>query len=111
MSDIKVGGYYMQRGGLVRIAAERNGRYETEYVQRRDDGAILCGGHSSSWPASDYTPITDPKLYAIAQAYEAMRLKHDAEVSARRHEADANRWSAAVQAIDAALRATGATHD
>lgn len=101
-----VGGYYMQRGGLVRIESTVGEYFSTQYIQVRD-GRVSSGGFSSSWPASDYTPITGPLLYAAAQVFEAEREAHDHRVLGSRAENRAEQWRFAMQAIAAAAKATG----
>lgn len=102
-----VGGYYMQRGGLVRIESAVGNHFSTQYIQIVN-GDVRSGGASSSWPASDYTPITDPLLYAAAQVFEAQREAHDHRVLGSRAENRAEQWRFAMQAIAAAAKATGA---
>ncbi len=103
-----VGGYYMQRGGLVRVEDERDGRFGTQYIQVVD-GRVTSGGFSGSWPASDYTPITDPALYAAAKHFEALREAHDHRVLCSRAESRAEHWRLAMEAIQEAAKATGST--
>lgn len=103
-----VGGYYMQRGGLVRIDSKVGNSFSTQYIQITD-GRVTGGGGSSSWPASDYTPITDPRLYAAAQVFEAEREAHEHRVLGSRAENRAEQWRFAMVAIAAATKATGAT--
>lgn len=101
-----VGGYYMQRGGLVRITDEKGGRFSTQYIQIVD-GNASSGGYSGSWPASDYKPITDPALYAAAMQFEALREAHDHRVLGSRAEARAEQWRMAMEAIATASKAAG----
>lgn len=101
-----VGGYYMQRGSLVRIDSAVGNSFSTQYIQIRN-GEVMSGGGSSSWPASDYTPITDPLLYAAAQVFEAKREAHDHRVLGSRAENRAQQWLFAMEALAAATKATG----
>jgi hypothetical protein len=102
-----VGGYYMQRGGLVRIESAVGDGFSTQYIQIVD-GRVMGGGSSSRWPASDYTPVTDPFLYAAAQVFEADREAHDHRVLGSRAETRAQQWRFAMEAIAVAAKATGA---
>jgi hypothetical protein len=103
-----VGGYYMQRGGLVRIdsVSPSGEMFSTVYIQIRD-GAVTNGGSSAWWPASDYTPITDPRLYAAAKVFEAQREAHDHRVLGSRAETRAQQWLFAMEAISEASKAVG----
>lgn len=105
-----VGGYYMQRGSLVMVASELSpGRFETAYIQILGDGEVTGGGGSFAWPASDYTPITDPYLLAASKAHQAMldveRLKREVATAV----AAKTTWLAAMRAIRDAAKATGST--
>lgn len=100
-TEVFVGGYFMKRGMLVRIDGElAPGRFSIAYVQIRD-GQVSGGGGSSAWPASDFTPITDPYLYAAAQVFEANRREHEHTVLASRAQADQGKWLGVMEAIKA----------
>ena len=101
-----VGGYYMQRGMLVRVTDEKDGHYGTQYIQI-SEGTAIGGGYSSRWPASDYTPITDPLMYAAAMQFDALREAQEHRVLGSRAETRAEQWRMAMQAISAAAKATG----
>lgn len=102
-----VGDYYMQRGSLVLCASEiKPGWFETHYVQIGDNN-VSGGGASFSWPASDYTPITDPRLYAAAQAHRAMREAAELRKAVATAEADLQIWLAAMKALTVAAKASG----
>lgn len=101
-----VGGYYMQRGFLVRITDEKDGRFGTQYIQI-SGGNATSGGYSGSWPATDYTPIVDPVMYAAAMQFEALREAQDHRVLGSRAEARAEQWRMAMEAIATASKAAG----
>ncbi|WP_310637266.1 hypothetical protein [Delftia acidovorans] len=105
---VTVGGYYIQRGTLVRVSAEGNGGgFHTEYVQITGD-EVICGGHSGSWPASDYGPISDPVMCAAAMAYESERLVRFHQQKVAEASDQKKQWvnaMAAIKTADAMLRA------
>ncbi|WP_241137716.1 hypothetical protein [Achromobacter xylosoxidans] len=99
---VQVGCFYMQNGSLVRVSAQlESGRFMTEYVHISDTG-IGGGGGSGGWPESDYLPITDPMLIAIAMVREAQLQAHDARVLANRADQQISEWTNAMKAIKAA---------
>lgn len=101
-----VGGYYMQRGFLVLITDEKKGQFGTQYIQI-SGSSVTSGGFSGSWPASDYTPIVDPLIYAAAMQFEALREAQEHRVLGSRAESRAEQWRLAMDAIAATAKATG----
>ena len=96
---IKVGCYYMQRGSLVRVDKEvKPGWFSTEYVQI--SGAdVSCGGGSSAWLASDYTPIVDEALIAAASVRGAQIRERMHCLLMQKAIQDQAEWRGAMQAM------------
>lgn len=104
---VKVGDYAMHcmnglagSGTLVRVESEtRPGHFSIQYVSIRSGGEVSGGGGSSSWPACDFRPITDPVKLAAAKCFEAQRQAHDHKVKSAREMAAADVWSRVVQVM------------
>jgi len=111
----QVGEYWMSRGTPVRISEmNRDGRYGISYVQIVEGGEkpnVIGGGGSFYWPASDFTPITDPYLRAACNVYEARRQAHDHKLLASRAEADEQKWLAVMEVVHAERTAHSANGD
>lgn len=101
-----VGGFYMKNNGLVRIDGTVGDRFSIQYIQIVN-GQVSSGGGSSSWAASDFTPINDPRMYAAAQVFLAQCEAHDHRVLGSRAENRAQHWLFAMEAITEASKATG----
>lgn len=101
----QVGEYWMSRGTPVRISEmSRDGRYGISYVQiveYTEKPNVTGGGGSFYWPASDFTPITEPYLLAACNVFEARRQAHDHKVLASRADADEQKWLAVMEVIRA----------
>ena len=88
-------------GTLVRIDDEPEpGCFAIHYVQILSDGSdVIGGGSSSSWPRSDFRPVTDPILIAAARCFSAAREAHDHAVLSARAKSDAEMWRCVVSVM------------
>lgn len=101
----QVGEYWMHRGTPVRVSdVNEHGRFGISYVQIIEYGPnpdVIGGGHSFSWPASEFHPITDPYLLAACKVYEGRREAHDHKVLGARAEADVQKWLSVMEVLHA----------
>lgn len=103
MSEPKVGEYWMHRGTAVLVSDQNEyGRYGITFVQIvESDGTprVICGGHSFSYPASEFHPITDPYLKAATRIFAAQQAARDFEVKKARAEADRIKWEGVLEVL------------
>lgn len=101
-------------GTLVLIDSRNDeGCFSIQYVQVLWNGTdVIGGGSSSSWPASDFRPVTDPILLAAAKCFDAKRQEHDHSVKAARAKAEAEIWRRVVSVMHDGSKARGEpSHD
>ena len=88
-------------GTLVRLEEERPGnRFAIEYVPN--------GGGSSSWPADEFRPITDPLLLATAKRHKSLRSASVHEAAAKQDLHDARKWEGVIECLKEVLSAVAA---
>lgn len=84
-----------EKGTLVLLELLPSGWFGVSYIP--------CGGASFSWPASDFKPVTDPRLVAVAKKHAAESLVSNLKAELKRAERAAEVAASVVECFAASL--------
>lgn len=99
---LKINDYRMKDGQLVRISEVlQDGGYRVESIilQPDDSNKVVVGDSGFAWPASNFSPITDPKMIAAARAFEANRQFEELDKALDAAWAEVLKWNGVLQCI------------